>query len=135
MMRICFFVIFSLLSISAIAADTEHQDDYLYFREVHLAPYQHLREFFDIPNRAGVYEVTLVSDSLGPLTFALLRVSKDDDVETLVKQERSYHINNHEFHAQFSNLKDTDDLLVEVTNSNPFWIANVSVIVIEVTEP
>jgi len=134
MMRFCFVVFLTLLVTPAMAAD-EHQEDYLYFREVHLAPYQHLREFFDIPNRSGVYEVTLVSDSLGPLTFAILRVLKEDDVETLVRQERSYHMNNHEFHAKFENLKDKDDLLVEITNSNPFFAATVSVIVVEVTEP
>jgi len=134
MMRLYFFVLFALLATPAVAAD-EHQEDYLYFREVHLAPYQHLREFFDIPNRAGVYQVTLLSDSLGPLTFAVLRVLKEDDVETLLRQERSYHINNHEFQVIFKNLQDTDDLLVEITNSNPFWGANVSVIVVEITEP
>ncbi|MDQ6968244.1 MAG: hypothetical protein Q9M14_06130 [Mariprofundaceae bacterium] len=116
-------------------AGTEPHEDYLYYREVHLAPYQHLREFFDIPNRAGIYKVTLFSDSLGPLTFAVFRVSKEDDVETLVRQERSYNINNHEFQATFNNLQDTDDLLVGITNSNPFWIADVSVIVVEVTDP
>lgn len=134
MMRVCFFLLFASLAMPAMAAG-EHKDDFLYYREVNLAPYQHLREFFDIPNRAGVYDVTLVSDSLGPLTFAVLRVSKEDDIEVLVRKKRSYHINNHEFHATFKNLKDTDDLLVEITNSNPLWAANVSVIVIELSEP
>jgi len=133
MMRLWIFLLFTLLAMPAMAAG-EHKEDYLYYREVNLAPYQHLREFFDIPNRAGVYEVTLVSDSLGPLTFAVLRVSKEDDVEMLMKKKRSYHINNHEFHATFKNLKDTDDLLVEITNSNPLWGAKVSVIVVEATE-
>ncbi len=132
-MRLWIFLLFTLLAMPAMAAG-EHKEDYLYYREVNLAPYQHLREFFDIPNRAGVYEVTLVSDSLGPLTFAVLRVSKEDDVEMLMKKKRSYHINNHEFHATFKNLKDTDDLLVEITNSNPLWGAKVSVIVVEATE-
>ena len=72
-MRLWFVLLFTLLAMPAMAVG-ENQEDYLYYREVNLAPYQHLREFFDIPNRAGVYEVTLVSDSLGPLTFAVLRV-------------------------------------------------------------
>ena len=133
-MRIFVVMVCVLLAMPAMAEDKAH-DDYLYFREVNIAPYQHLREFFDIPDRAGVYEVSLSSDALGPLTFAVLRVSKEDDTETLVLQERSYHIHEHEFHANFENLKDTDDLLVEITNSNPLWSANVSVIVIEISEP
>jgi len=134
MMRFWIFLFFTLLSTPAIAAN-EQQKDYLYYRELNIAPYQHLREFFDLPNRSGVYQVTLFSESLGPLTFAVLRVFKEDDVETLMKKERSYRIHNHEFQATFKNLQDKDDLLVEITNSNPLWSANISVVVVEVTEP
>jgi len=134
MMRLWALLLFTML-VTPVMAAGEHQENYLYFRELKIAPYQHLREFFDIPNRAGIYKVTLFSDSLGPLTFAVLRVLKEDDVETLVRQKRSYHINDHEFQVKFKNLQDKDDLLVEITNSNPLWTANVSVIVVEVTEP
>jgi hypothetical protein len=111
----------------AIAGDT--YQDYLYFRDANVPPFQKSREFFDMPDRPGYYGITLVSDDVGPLTFRILRV--DDDVETLIKQHRSYSLKNHEFNMRFANPKGTYDLIVEIANSNPLSRAGVSVIVVE----
>jgi len=119
-----------LISLPAWAAEDE---DYLYYRDVSVSPYQNLREFFDMPNRAGVYQVTLVSDAIGPLTFTIRRVHGDK--ETVIQQARSFALKDHEFHAQFENAIGQDDLLVEIANSNPALGAKVSVIVVELPKP
>jgi len=106
--------------------------DYLYFRDAIVPPFQESREFFDMPNRPGVYEVTLVSDSAGPLTFRVVRVH--DEKEVTLAQSRSYRVGNHEFHSRFNNPKGVDDLIVEIANSNPVSSARVSVIVVELPE-
>jgi hypothetical protein len=121
-----------LLTLSVPVWADEHQD-YLYYRDVNVPPYQSLREFFDMPNRAGTYQVTLVSDDVGPLTFTVRRVH--DETETMVKQSRSYAVKDHDFQTTFSNPKGEDDLLVEIANSNPALSAKVSVIVVELPNP
>jgi len=130
MMRLWFLLLCALLVTPALAAE---QEDYLYFRDVSISPYQKLREFFDMPNRAGLYQITLVSDSVGPLTFTISRVV--GDVEKVVKKVRSYAVGDHEFHYSFDNSTGEDDLLVEIANSNPVLGANLSVIVVELPEP
>ncbi|MDX8408270.1 MAG: hypothetical protein R8L58_07785 [Mariprofundaceae bacterium] len=114
----------------AMAAD--HQQDYLYYRDVRVPPFQKLHEFFDMPDRPGYYEVTMVSDSVGPLTFHVIRVH--DDKERSELQRRSYKVGNHEFHAAFKNMTGADDLIVEVANSNPATVAKVSVFVVELRQ-
>jgi len=114
---------------SPIALAGEVQDDYLYYRDVNVPPFQKLHEFFDMPNRAGKYEVTMVSDAVGPLTFHVIRVRGDR--EKTVSQRRSYKVGNHEFHAPFRNPTGGDDLIVEIANSNPATAAKVSVFVVE----
>ncbi|MDX8398484.1 MAG: hypothetical protein R8K49_09240 [Mariprofundaceae bacterium] len=123
------WLILLLLCACSPAAHAEEHKDYLYYRDVNVSPYQNLREFFDMPDRPGIYQVTLVSDSIGPLTFSLSRV--EGDTETLIQQSRSYAISDHEFHAKFKNNTGKKDLLVEIANSNPALPAKVSVIVVE----
>jgi len=105
------------------------EQNYLYYRDVNVPAYQTLREFFDLPNRAGDYEVTLVSDAIGPLTFIIHRAH--DEKETLLKRSRSYSIGNHEFQTPFPNPLGRHDLIVEIANSNPAKAAKVSVYVVE----
>ncbi|MDQ6958241.1 MAG: hypothetical protein Q9M24_03925 [Mariprofundaceae bacterium] len=126
-----FIYVVSILLILFIPVTASAQDkqEYLYQRDVSVPAYQTLREFFDIPNRPGKYEVTLVSDSMGPLTFRILRVRGEH--EQTVKRMRSYHMKSHEFHAAFNNPRGQDDLIVEMTNSNPAVNASVSVYVVE----
>lgn len=121
-----------LLCALAMPIQAEEHQDYLYYRDVNIPPYQHLREFFDMPNRAGHYQVTLISDSIGPLTFDVRRVL--DEQETELRKARSYHLGEHEFHTLFRNAQGKEDLLVEIANSNPMFAAKVSVIVIELSE-
>jgi len=116
----------------SFSCHAEEKQDYLYFRDVNVAPYQNLREFFDMPDRPGRYQVTLVSDSLGPLTFDVRRVR--DEKESPLQKKRSYAMGDHEFHAVFRNLKGKEDLLVEIANSNPVFSAKVSVIVVELPD-
>ncbi len=113
-----------------VTASAQDKQEYLYQRDVTVPAYQTLREFFDMPNRPGKYEVTLVSDSMGPLTFRILRVRGEH--EQTVKRMRSYHMKSHEFQAPFNNPRGTDDLIVEIANSNPAVNARVSVYVVEV---
>lgn len=110
-------------------AGTAEEKEYLYSRDVNVPAYQTLREFFDLPNRPGKYEITLVSEAVGPLTFRILRVQ--DDRETPIKQFRSYRIREHEFQTPFPNPKGAYDLIVEIANSNPAAKATVSVFVVE----
>lgn len=122
-----------LMTPSMVLADSapaaNGQKDYLYYRDVNVPAFQRLREFFDLPERPGHYEVTLVSDSLGPLTFHVYKV--EGDAEILIQKYRSYSFNNHEFHVKFYNEQGNDDLIVEMANSNPAAKAKVSVIVVE----
>ena len=126
-----FYLCLLLLTFSLPALAEEHEE-YLYYRDVNVPAYQSLREFFDMPNRPGVYQVTLVSDAVGPLTFAVIRVHEDS--EKTMRQTRSYALKDHEFHIAFDNPKGEDDLLVEIANSNPAVGAKVSVIVVELPD-
>jgi len=103
--------------------------DYLYQRDVIVPPYQTLREFFDMPDRPGHYEVTLISDAIGPLTFRVIRIHGDHE-ETLGKK-RSFHIGSHSFQQAFNNVHGEDDVMVELSNSNPAAAARVTVFVVE----
>ena len=105
----------------------DHQ--YLYYRDLNVPPFQSLREFFDLPNRVGSYEVTLVSEAVGPLTFKVMRVRGDREIT--LKQYRSYHIHDHEFHLKFDNTDGQADLMVAIANSNPAASAKVTVIVVQ----
>ncbi len=111
------------------SAQAEEFNDYLYYRDVNVPPYQKLREFFDMPDRPGTYEVTLLSDAMGPLTFRVLRVREEHEQE--VVQRRSYRLENHEFQITFPNRSGKDDLIVEIANSNPALTAKISVYVVE----
>ena len=106
------------------------EQDYLYQRDVTVPAYQTLREFFDMPNRPGHYEVTLISDAIGPLTFRVTRVRGEH--ETTVGHKRSYRVGSHDFQQSFDNPQGEDDLMVEISNSNPAAKAKVTVIVVEV---
>jgi len=103
--------------------------EYLYYRDIIIPPFKSMREFFDLPNRSGEYEVTLVSEAIGPLTFRILRVQ--DEHEHLDIKSRSYSIEDHQFQAPFINTSGNDDLIVIIDNSNPLMSARVSVYVIE----
>lgn len=122
-----------LLLTIAMPAQAEETKEYLYFRDVSVPAFQSMREFFNLPNRAGNYQVTLVSDSIGPLTFRIIRA--EEDVEEEIKRHRSYSIGDHEFHLPFANPEGKFDLIVEMANSNPAGSAKVSVIVVEQPTP
>jgi len=110
-------------------AAAQEMHNYLYQRDVRIPAFQTLREFFDIPNRPGSYVVTLISESIGPLTFRIIRVHGERE-ETL-RQFRSYRLRSHEFQTPFENLRGGDDLIVEIANSNPALDATVTVYVVE----
>jgi len=110
----------------------ELDKDYLYSRDANVPPFQKSREFFDMPDRPGSYEVIMVSENIGPLTFRMVRVHGEQE-KTLV-QRRSYSAGNHEFEARFDNPSGNDDLIVEIANSNPVAAATVSVFVIEIPD-
>jgi hypothetical protein len=118
-----------LLTLSAMPLQAAEEQDYLYYRDVTIPSFQNLREFFNLPNRPGTYQVTLVSDAIGPLTFRIVRV--EEDVETEIKRHRSYRVGDHEFHFPFDNPDGKFDLIVEMANSNPVGAAKVAVIVVE----
>jgi len=124
-MRWTICLVLLCVAMPAQAADK----DYLYYRDANVPPFQESREFFDMPNRPGLYEVTLFSENVGPLTFRMARVHEEHE-STLV-QSRSYKVGNHEFQARFDNPRGVDDLIVEIANSNPASVARVSVIVVE----
>jgi len=126
MKRLWLIALLFALPLSAPAEETE----YLYYRDVKVSAYQSMREFFDLPDRPGNYEITLVSDAIGPLTFGVFRVHEDED--TLIKRTRSFRLRDHEFHLGFPNPHGEFDLIVEIANSNPAASAAVSVIVVEV---
>jgi len=108
---------------------TASAQEYLYQRDVTVPAYQTLREFFDMPNRPGNYEVTLLSDAIGPLTFRLIRVRGEH--ESTLGSKRSYRVGAHDFQHRFDNAKGEDDLMVEISNSNPAAKARVTVYVVE----
>lgn len=119
----------SLLLASHPAVAAGEQQDYLYQRDVTIPAYQTLREFFDMPNRPGHYEVTLFSDAIGPLTFRVIRVRGEH--ESTLGSKRSYRVGSHEFQQRFDNMRGDDDLMVEMSNSNPAAKAKVTVYVVE----
>ncbi len=124
----CFFCAWLLLAPAGLQAG-EALQDYLYYRDVNIPPYQKLREFFDMPDRPGRYEVSVFSEGIGPLTFRVLRVRGEH--EHLIVRRRSYRLGNHGFQAPFGNPAGDDDLIVEIANSNPLLTAKVSVYVVE----
>jgi len=136
-MRACLALIILVSVMAGVlvtsAGAIEIDKDYLYYRDANVPPFQESREFFDMPNRPGHYEVTMVSESIGPLTFRLVRVTGER--EKTVVQQRSYRAGNHEFQARFDNTSGEDDLIVEIANSNPVVAATVSVVVVEVAGP
>jgi len=115
------------------AGGFEYDQDYLYYRDANVPPFQKSREFFDMPDRPGHYEVTMISENIGPLTFRMVQVRGEQE-KTVVLQ-RSYSAGNHEFQALFDNPSGNDDLIVEIANSNPVATAKVSVYVVELSEP
>ncbi len=110
----------------------ELDKDYLYFRDANVPPFQKSREFFDMPNRPGRYEITLLSESIGPLTFRMVRVTGEQ--ERTAVQRRSYRAGDHEFQAEFDNPDGANDLIVEISNSNPVTTAKISVYVVELEQ-
>ncbi len=128
-MRRLAFLISLLLAAPALVTTAAVAQDYLYQRDVTVPAYQTLREFFDMPNRPGHYEVTLISDAIGPLTFRVIRIKGEH--ESIVGRKRSYHVGSHEFQQGFDNSQGEDDLMVEISNSNPAAKAKVTVFVVE----
>jgi len=122
-------LLLSLLFASPVWAASSDNNEYLYYRDVTVPAYQSLREFFDLPNRLGSYQITLLSDAMGPLTFRIIRAQGEH--ETVLKNQRSYRLKSHEFHLDFSNPEGKFDLIVEIANSNPTGSAKVEVIVTE----
>lgn len=118
-----------LLLFLASPLQAAEEKNYLYYRDVTIPAFQNMREFFNLPNRPGDYQVTLVSDAVGPLTFRILRA--EEDLEKEIKKQRSYSVGDHEFHLPFANPEGKFDLIVEMANSNPVGSAKVSVIVVE----
>jgi len=123
------FLLFVCMLTLPLMVHAKDKQDYLYQRDVTVPAYQTLREFFDMPNRPGKYEVALTSDSMGPLTFRILRVRGEH--ETTIKRIRSYHMKSHDFQTVFNNAHGQDDLIVEIANSNPATSAKVTVLVVE----
>jgi len=103
--------------------------EYLYFKTMTIAPYQNMREFFDMPDRAGQYQVSVLSDAMTPLTLHIVRMQGDE--EKTIKKQRSFHLGEHHLQYQFDNPKGMYDLAVEVANSNPTMKITVSIIVVE----
>ena len=121
-----------ILPLGSLAAESQASgpdQNYLYYRDANVPPFQKSREFFDMPNRPGRYGITLVSYDTGPLTFQILRV--EEEIEKIINIHRSYDLNDHEFHMVFDNPDGKFDLIVEIANSNPVSRAKVSVIVVE----
>jgi hypothetical protein len=108
---------------------TAAPQEYIYDRDVIVPPYQTLREFFDMPNRPGHYEVTMVSEAIGPLTFKVIRVKGEHEI--IQGSKRSYNVGSHDFQQRFDNPTGNDDLIVQIANSNPATNAKVTVYVVE----
>lgn len=113
----------------AAPANGADAHEYIYNRDVTVPPYQTLREFFDMPNRPGHYEVTMVSSAIGPLTFKVIRAKGEHEI--LQGSKRSYSVGSHDFQQDFDNPTGKDDLIVEISNSNPAASAKVAVYVVE----
>lgn len=107
---------------------SEH-NDYMYDRDLTIPPFHSQRQYFDLPDHPGNYEITLVSESVGPLTFKVMQVHGLREVT--LKQYRSYHIHNHDFHLNFHDTDGQTDLAVDIANSNPAASAKVTVIVVQ----
>jgi len=129
--RVCMLLL-TLLLWPVASSGGDAGKEYLYQRDVTVPAFQTLREFFDMPDRPGSYLVTLVSEAIGPLTFRVLRVR--GDTEHVVQRKRSYHVKSHEFQVRFDNPRGADDLIVEISNSNPAAGAKVSVFVVELRQ-
>lgn len=126
-----FAALTGLLGVMAAASSAATVvENYLYYRDANVPPFQTSREFFSMPQRPGKYEISLISESTGPLTFRIVRVH--DEKEITLQQARSYKVGNHEFYAHFDNPLGHDHLIVEIANSNPLAVAKVAVIVVEV---
>lgn len=119
----------ALMVVMSLPAYAGAAQDYLYQRDVTVPAYQTLREFFDMPNRPGNYEVTLLSEGIGPLTFRVTRVRGEH--ESLIGSKRSYRVGAHDFQQRFNNPEGEDDLMVEISNSNPAATARVTMFVVE----
>ncbi len=128
-MKKSFAILAFLLVVPCFVSAAEVPKKYMYYRDVKVPAFQTLREFFDLPDRAGNYEITLVSDTMGPLTFKV--IATNGEHETLEKQHRSFDLKDHEFHTPFPNLDGSRDVIVEIANSNPASTATVSVYVVE----
>ncbi len=124
-----FMALFCIISGVHDAMAKESGKEYLYFKTMTIAPYQNMREFFDMPDRAGQYEVSVLSDAMTPLTLHIVRMQGDE--EKTIKKQRSYHLGDHHLQYQFHNPKGLYDLAVEVANSNPTMKITVSIIVVE----
>ena len=134
MRRIIPIVLIACLLLPLVSQSAESQaggpeQNYLYYRDANVPPFQKSREFFDMPNRPGRYGITLVSYDTGPLTFQILQV--EEEIEKIINIHRSYDLSDHEFHMVFDNPEGKFDLIVEIANSNPVSRAKVSVIVVE----
>lgn len=129
MKRIVLSLLFIIIAAPLATAHADEQKEYLYFRDVTIPPFQNMREFFNLPNRPGKYEVRLLSDSVGPLTFRIVRA--EEEIEKEIDRHRSYNIDDHEFHLAFLNPEGKYDLIVEMANSNPISAALVTIIVVE----
>ncbi len=112
-----------------MAAYAEEERGYLYFREITIAPYQNMREFFDLPDHPGHYDIQVLSEAMTPLTVHVIRLR--DEQETIFARKRSFHLGNHRFQFHFTNDRGSDDLAIEVANSNPTRKVTVSMIIIE----
>ncbi len=121
---------FVMLMPQAMAAGSDKE--YLYFRDVTIAPYQNMREFFDLPDRRGRYEIHVISEAMAPLTLKLIRLRGEE--ESVFVTKRSFHLGDHQFKFHFSNPTGKDDLAIEVANSNPTMAARASMIIIEETD-
>ena len=129
MKRFLFLLPLLLFIAPAPSSQAAGIQDYLYERDVIVPAYQTLREFFDMPNRPGRYDVTLLSDDVGPLTFRVIRIQGEHEIT--VGKKRSYQFGSHSFQQTFNNNQGKDDIMVEIANSNPAAKARVTVYVVE----
>jgi len=132
MIRLAHLAFVMMILVILPPPQTAHAQDYLYQRDVKIPAYQTMREFFDMPNRSGHYLVTLISESIGPLTFRVIRIQGER--EHTISKERSYRIGSHEFQQTFENPQGKDDLMVELANSNPAASALVTIYVVELPD-
>jgi len=128
-MRLFACLLVLMLCAPTMSSRASEAQDYLYERDIKVPAYQTMREFFDMPNRPGNYEVSLFSDSVGPLTLRVLRVKGPH--EHIISKTRSYHVGSHSFQQVFDNPRGVDDLIVEISNSNPAAAAIITIYVVE----